>query len=77
MARGPRKSIEERIEAKQELISSLETRIESEKCELEELIKEKKLKELETVSNIIMESGLAPEEVAGILKEYLSEKASA
>lgn len=77
MARGPKKSIEEKIEAKQELISSLETRVESEKRELEELLKEKKLKELETVSNIIMESGLEPGAVADILKEYINERATA
>ncbi len=65
MARGQRKSIEEKIAAKEELIEALTTRLESEKRELEELCQEKKRKELEVVSDIIAESGLEPEEVAG------------
>ncbi len=62
MARGQRKSIEEKIAAKEELIEALTTRLESEKRELEELCQEKKRKELEVVSDIIAESGLEPEE---------------
>ena len=70
MARGQRKTIEEKIAAKQELIEALETRVESEKRELEELYMEKKRKELEAVSDIMAESGLGPEEVAEVLQEY-------
>ncbi len=62
MARGQRKTIEEKITAKQELIEALMTRVESEKRELEELYQEKKRKELEAVSDIIEEAGLGPEE---------------
>ena len=40
MARGQRKTIEEKISAKQELIEALETRVASEKRELEELYQE-------------------------------------
>lgn len=74
MARGQRKSIEEKIAAKQELIEALMTRVESEKRELEELYQEKKRKELETVSDIIAESGLGPEEVAEVLQQYLENR---
>ena len=42
MARGQRKSIEEKIAAKEELIEALTTRLESEKRELEELCQEKR-----------------------------------
>ena len=66
MARGQRKTIEEKITAKQELIEALLTRVESEKRELEELYEEKKRKELEVVSDLIEETGLSPEEVAGV-----------
>lgn len=76
MARGPKKTVEEKIEAKQELISSLLTRIESEKKELEELVKEKKRKDFESVSIIITESGLSPEEAAQALQQYLDNKVS-
>lgn len=77
MARGQRKTIEEKIAAKQELIEALETRVESEKRELEELYQEKKRKELEAVSDIIEEAGLGPEEVAEVLQQYLESREAA
>ncbi len=77
MARGPRKSIEEKIEAKMELISALETRLESERRELDEMVREKRLKELETVSDLMDECGLEAGEVADILREYMSERVTA
>ena len=77
MARGQRKTIEEKIAAKQELIEALETRVESEKRELEELYMEKKRKELEAVSDIIEEAGLGPEEVAEVLQQYLESREAA
>ena len=77
MARGQRKTIEEKIAAKQELIEALETRVESEKRELEELYMEKKRKELEAVSDIMAESGLGQEEVAEVLQEYLERREQA
>lgn len=77
MARGQRKTLEEKITAKEELIEALTTRMESEKKELEELYQEKRLKELETVSNLIEDTGLQPEEVAAILQQYLDNQAEA
>lgn len=77
MARGQRKTIEEKITAKKELLEALETRVESEKRELEELYQEKKRKELEVVSDIISESGLEPEEVAEVLQQYLENREEA
>ena len=76
MARGQRKTIEEKIAVKQELIDALMMRVESEKRELEELYREKKQKELETVSELITDAGLQPEEVADLLKQYLETKAA-
>lgn len=75
MARGQRKSIEEKITAKQELIDALMTRVESERRELEELCQEKRLKELETVEELIEEAGLQPDEVAAVLQQYLESRA--
>jgi len=75
MARGPKKSIEEKIRAKQELIEALMTRVESEKRELEELYEEKKRKELEVVSDLIADSGLTTEEVTEVLQQYLESRA--
>ncbi len=70
MARGPRKTMEQKIEAKQELIEALETRLDSERTELEDLLREKRLKELETVEELIEESGLDASEVAEILRNH-------
>ena len=44
MPRGQRKSLEEKIQAKQELINALNIRIESEERELEELFEQKRRK---------------------------------
>lgn len=74
MARGQRKTIEEKIAAKQELIRALLTRVESEKRELMELQEEKKRKELEVVGDLIADAGLEPEEVAQMLQEYKSNR---
>ena len=77
MARGQRKTLEEKITAKEELIDALMTRVESEKRELEELYQEKKLKELEVVSDLISDAGLQPDEVAAVLQQYLDSRAEA
>lgn len=77
MARGQRKTLEEKITAKEELVAALMTRVESEKRELEELYQEKRLKELETVSSLIEDSGLQPEEVAAVLQQYLDNREEA
>ncbi len=71
MARGPKKTVEERITAKQELISALLTRIESEKKELEALYEEKRVKDLGTVNDLIVEAGLSAEEAREALQQYL------
>lgn len=77
MARGQRKTLEEKITAKEELIDALMTRVESEKRELEELYQEKRLKELEAVSDLISDTGLQPDEVAAVLQQYLDSRAEA
>lgn len=71
MARGPRKAIEEKIAEKEELISALKTRLKSEQGELEALYREKREKDLEGLNQIIADSGLALDEAADILKEYV------
>ena len=71
MARGPKKTVEERIALKQELLSALLTRIESEKKELEALYEEKRVKDLGTVNDLIVEAGLSAEEAREALQQYL------
>ena len=53
MARGPRKTLDEKITAKEELIESLMTRIESEKQELAEMYREKRYNQLENIDNML------------------------
>ena len=77
MARGQRKTLDEKIAAKQELIDALMTRVQSEKRELEELVQEKKMKALEAVSDLIADTGLQPEEVAEALQEYMKTRTAA
>lgn len=74
MARGQKKTLEEKITAKQELIAALTTRIESEKRELEELCEEKRRRELETVSDLIAEAGLSTDEAAEALQQYIGSR---
>lgn len=74
MARGQRKTLEEKIAVKQELIGALMTRIESEKRELEELYEEKKRKELEVVNDLIADAGLGANEVAELLQQYIESR---
>lgn len=76
MPRGQRKTIEEKISAKEDLIAALMTRADSEKKELEELYQEKRIKELETVNNLIADTGLKPEEVAAVLQRYVEDRES-
>lgn len=58
MARGQKKSIEEKIAAKEEVITALEIRLRKEKEELQELYEEKQTKELASLNALIEENGL-------------------
>lgn len=72
MARGQRKTIEQKIDEKQRIIDSLEIRIEKEREELQELLDEQKMSRLEEIGSIIENSNLSMEEVERILAEYAS-----
>lgn len=73
MARGQRKSIEEKIQQKQEVIDALETRIEHEREEMEALISEQKRKEVETLYDFIKMSNLDVYEATEVLQQYVAE----
>lgn len=75
MARGQRKTIEQKIEEKQRVIDSLEIRIEKEREELQELVSNQKMMKLEEIGNIIENSNLSMEEVERILSEHVSDVA--
>lgn len=74
MARGQRKSLEEKISEKEELISALQIRIKSEQNELEALYNEKRLKDLESLEELIRTSGLSEYEVSEALESYIKLK---
>lgn len=73
MPRGQRKPLDEKIQAKQELIIAVQKRIDSETKELEELLQQKKYKELQIVSDMMENANLTSEEVTEVLQQYIEE----
>ena len=73
MARGQRKSIEEKIAEKQELINSLNSRLEKETEELNSLLSEQKYQEIENLYELVKASNLSIEDVTAILNGYLTD----
>lgn len=73
MARGVRKSIEEKIADKQEIIGCLESRIVKEKEELQALVNEQRMARLESLEELIDSSNLSVEEVTEILRQHAKE----
>ena len=71
MARGVRKTIEEKIADKQEVIDALETRIQKEREELQDLINEPRMARLESLEELIDNSNLSLEEVMEILRRHV------
>ncbi len=74
MARGPRKSIDDKIRDKEELIASLKVRIQSEERELAELRNEKRAKELEAITAILDDNGISVEEAREVLERHVCEQ---
>lgn len=72
MARGQRKSINEKIQQKQEFISSIETRLEHERKELEELLSEKQQQEIKILNDFLKTSGLSVYEATEVLQQYVA-----
>ena len=71
MARGVRKTIEEKIADKQEVIDALETRIQKEREELQDLINEQRMARLESLEELIDNSNLSLAEVMEILRRHV------
>lgn len=67
MARGQRKSIEEKILAKEEVISALEIRLKKEREELQEMYEEKRQKELISLNDLLEENGLDIDSVKNLI----------
>ena len=74
MARGQRKTIEEKIAEKEKLIQALKTRLKSEQGELDILYREKREKDLEGLNQILSEAGLDIDEASDILQSYIQNR---
>ena len=77
MARGQRKTIEEKILQKQEIINNLSVRIESEQNELQALLNEQKQQEVEILYEFIKTSDMSVYEAIEVLKNSFNEKYNA
>lgn len=72
MARGPKKSLDDKINEKYSIIEALKIRIKSEQSELDELLKEKQNKEIEELGNVLKDSNLSAEDARRILEDYIT-----
>ena len=76
MARGQRRTIEEKIAEKEELIAALRTRLKSEQSELDALNREKKNRDLDSLNQLLESTGLDISEASDILQDYIQNHAS-
>ena len=76
MARGQRRTIEEKIAEKEELIAALRTRLKSEQSELGALNREKKNRDLDSLNQLLESTGLDISEASDILQDYIQNRAS-
>ena len=76
MARGQRRTIEEKIAEKEELIAALRTRLKSEQSELDALNREKKNRDLDSLNQLLTATGLDIGEASDILQDYIQNHAS-
>ena len=74
MPKGQRRSIEEKIRQKQEVIGALEVRMEHERKELEDLVNEQKKKEVDVLYDFIKASELCVNEAIEILKQHVAQQ---
>ena len=77
MARGQRRTIEDKIAEKEEIIKALNIRIEKESKELKALLSEQKQKEVESLYEFIKTSQIGLNEATEVLQQYLSDKYAA
>lgn len=77
MARGQRKTIEEKILQKQEMINNLSARIENEQNELQALVNEQKQQEVEILYDFIKTSNMSVYEAIEVLRSNIENKYNA
>lgn len=75
MARGKKKSIDERIEAQQNIVECIQVRLEKENEALNALYREKKESEVNSLYDAIMEANLSVDEATEIIKQSINANA--
>lgn len=73
MARGIRKSLDDKIAQKEELIESLEIRLEKEKNELNEMVQEQRRQELDGLYEFLKNFNLSVDTATEILREHVEQ----
>lgn len=73
MARGIRKSLDDKIAQKEELIESLEIRLEKEKNELNEMVQEQRRQELDGLYEFLKISNLSVDTATEILRGHVEQ----
>lgn len=73
MARGAKKSLQEKIIQKEELIESLTVRIKKEREELNELIEQQKNEELNELRVVMQKSGMDIADIIQIAQTRMAE----
>ena len=72
MARGARKSLQEKISQKEELIEALTTRLKKEKEELNELVQQQKMEELDELRAAVEKSGMEIHDIIQLAQAQMS-----
>lgn len=73
MARGAKKSLQEKITQKEELIESLSVRIKKEREELNELIEQQKNEELNELRLVMQKTGMEIADIIQIAQTRMAE----
>ena len=73
MARGEKKSLQEKIVQKEELIDALSTRLKKEREELNELLEQQKNEELNELRLVVEKSGLEISDIIHIAQTRMVE----
>lgn len=73
MARGAKKTLQEKIAQKEELIESLSTRIKKEREELNELLEQQKNEELNELRLVMQKSGMEISDIIQMAQTRLAE----
>lgn len=73
MARGAKKSLQEKIEQKEQLIESLSIRIKKEREELNELMEQQKNEELNELRLVMQKTGMEIADIIQIAQTKMAE----